>query len=56
MDYIYNVFMNFLKCQRFGWMDFYRGSEIFQGFLKMILIYVLKVNKILVDLEQHENE
>ncbi len=43
MDYIYDVFMNFLKLESFGWMDFQWRDRNRSGFYKNILICVNQV-------------
>ncbi len=43
MDYIYDVFMNFLKLESFGWMDFQWRDRNHSGFYKNILICVNQV-------------
>ncbi len=50
MDYFYDVFMYFLRCEHFRGMDF-KQMEFQKSFIKNILICVLNMNKSLMGLE-----
>lgn len=50
MDCIYNIFMNFLKCQ-----SFLKDTNL-SAFIKTSSIAVSKVIESLMDLEQHEEK
>ncbi len=52
MDYIYNVFMNFLKHKSLGGMDFQWRDRNPSGFINISSI----VNQSLIGLESHESE
>ncbi len=49
MNYFYNVFMNLLKHQNVGCMDFQSMDKIYE---RIIFIF----HKIRIGLEQHEDE
>ncbi len=48
MHFLYNVFMNVLKCHRFGWIVFHWRDKNLSGFIKSIFICALKIHKSLV--------
>lgn len=58
MDYIYDLFMNFLKHQYLGGMkvEFQRRYLNFAGFIKSILIFVSKKIKSPMLLKWYEGE
>ncbi len=56
MDLFYNVFMNCLKLQSFGCMNFQWRDRNLSGFIKNVIICVSKLNESLIGLEQHESE
>ncbi len=56
MDLFYNVFMNFVKLQSFGCMNFQWRVRNLSGFIKNVIICVSKLNESLMGLEQHESE
>ncbi len=53
MDHFYDLFMNFLKHQNVGYLDFQWMDRNFSGFFKNILICASKIN-FLMCLERHE--
>jgi len=56
MDYIHKVFMNFLKLESVGGMDFKWTDNNLSSFIKNIFICGLKIAKNRMGLEQHEGE
>ncbi len=41
MDFFYNLIINFLKCQTFGYMDFQRRDWNLSDFIKKIWIWLI---------------
>ncbi len=54
MDYFNNVLTTFLGLKHGSYVTVYEGSRLL-GFIKHILICVLKMNEGLTGLEQHED-
>jgi len=56
MDSIYDLIMDFLKCQSGSCVDCQWRDRKLSYFIKKILICVLKMNESLKGLDQHEGE
>ncbi len=56
MVYMYDVFMNFLKLESFGWMDFQWRDRNHSVFYKNISVCVSKMNQSQSSLKQQEGE
>ncbi len=56
MDLFYDAFVTYLDFQNFGYLDFQWRDRKCSGFIKNILICVLKMNQNLMGLKWHEGE